>query len=135
MKKHGENLKKWKKKWVKLKLKLNSQPTQYWKNKFNKDNLKKKTSGGNTVAKQKPCKANTVVIHSIFFFKSYKANLSTSSIYKKNRQRLSKKKESILDKRNEKKMYKKGNKSEKKTRRESYSVLKKKTKKLKFQPA
>jgi len=36
MKKRGENLKK--KKWGKLKLKLNSQPTQYWKNKFNKDN-------------------------------------------------------------------------------------------------
>jgi hypothetical protein len=34
-----------------------------------------------------------------------------------------------------KKMYKKGNKSEKKTRGESYSVLKKKTKKLIFQPA
>jgi hypothetical protein len=33
-----------------------------------------------------------------------------------------------LGKRNEKKMYKKGNKSEKKTRGESYSVLKKKTK-------
>ena len=29
-------------------------------------------------------------------------------------------------------MYKKGNKSEKKTREESYSVLKKKTKKLNF---
>ena len=94
MKKRGENFKKWKKKWKKLNLKLNSQPTQYWKNKFNKDNFKEKTCGGNTVAKQKPCKENTVVIHSIFFFKSYKANLSASSIYKKkNRQRLSKKKE------------------------------------------
>ena len=81
MKKRGENLKKWKKKWGKLK--LNSQPTQYWKNKFNKDNFKEKTCGGNTVAKQKPCKGNTVVIHSICFFKSYKTNLSTSSIYKK----------------------------------------------------
>jgi hypothetical protein len=40
-----------------------------------------------------------------------------------------------LGKRNEKKMYKKGNKSGKKTRGESYSVLKKKTKKLNFQPA
>ena len=27
------------------KLKLNSQPTQYWKNKFDKDNLKKKHVG------------------------------------------------------------------------------------------
>jgi len=45
MKKHGENFKKWKKKWVKLKLKLNSQQTQYWKNKFNKDNLKKNMWG------------------------------------------------------------------------------------------
>ena len=34
---------------------------------------------------------------------------------KKNRQRLSKKKKSILGKKNEKKMYKKGNKSGKKT--------------------
>ena len=68
MKKRGENFKKWKKKWGKLKLKLNSQPTQYWKNKFNKDNFKKKTCGENTVAKQKPCKGNTVVIHSIFFY-------------------------------------------------------------------
>jgi len=32
-------------------------------------------------------------------------------------------------------MYKKGNKSEKKPRGESYSVLKKKIKKLNFQPA
>ena len=39
-----------KKKWGKLKLKLNSQPTQYWKNKFDKDNFKKKTRGENTVA-------------------------------------------------------------------------------------
>jgi len=71
MKKRGENLKKWKKKWgkLKLKLKLNSQPTQYWKNKFNKDNFKEKTCGGNTVAKQKPCKENIVVIHIIFFLK------------------------------------------------------------------
>jgi len=34
-----------KKSWGKLKLKLNSQPTQYRKNKFNKDNLKKKHVG------------------------------------------------------------------------------------------
>jgi len=40
-----------------------------------------------------------------------------------------------LGKRNEKKKYKKGNKSGKKTRRESYSVLNKKTKKLNFQSA
>jgi hypothetical protein len=40
-----------------------------------------------------------------------------------------------LGKRNEKQMYKKGNKSGKKTHEESYSVLKKKTKKLNFQPA
>jgi hypothetical protein len=61
-----------KKKWEKLKLKLNFQPTQYWKNKFNKYNFKEKT-----------CGENTVVIHSIIFLtkKSYKANLSTSSIY------------------------------------------------------
>jgi len=29
--------------------------------------IKKKTCEGNTVAKQKPCKENIVVIHSIFF--------------------------------------------------------------------
>ena len=117
-----------KKKWEKLKLKLNFQPTQYWKNKFNKYNFKEKT-----------CGENTVVIHSIIFLtkKSYKANLSTSSIYKKkNRQRLSKKKKkSILGKRNEKKCTKKETKAKKKTRGESYSVLKKKTKKLNFQSA
>jgi hypothetical protein len=39
MKKYGEIF--LKKKWGKLKLKLNSQPIQYEKNKFNKDNLKK----------------------------------------------------------------------------------------------
>ena len=39
-----------------------------------------------------------------------------------------KKKKSILGKRNEKKMYRKGNKSEKKTRGESYSVLRKRQK-------
>jgi len=116
MKRHGENLKKWKKKLGKAKAKTKFSTNSILKNKFNKDNFKEKTCGGNTVTKQKPCKRNTVVIHSIFFFlKSYKANLSTSSIYKKNRQRLSKKnKKSILGKRNEKKMYKKGNKSEKK---------------------
>jgi hypothetical protein len=99
-----------KKKWGKLKLKLNSQPTQYWKNKFDKDNLKK-TCGGNTAAKQKPCKGNTVAIHIVFFFfeKSYKAKFSTSSTYKKNWQRLfsKKKKKSILGKINEKKTCKK----------------------------
>jgi hypothetical protein len=68
--------------WGKLKLKLNSQPTQYWKNKFDKDNFKK-IYGGNTADKQKPCKGNTVAIHSVFFEKSYKTKLSTTSIYKK----------------------------------------------------
>jgi len=40
-----------------------------------------------------------------------------------------------LGKRNEKQNIKKGNKNGKKTCGESYSVLKKKTKKLNFQPA
>ena len=90
MKKRGENFKKWKKKWGKLKLKLNSQQLNIEKNKFNKYNFLKKTCGENTLVKQKSCKGNTVVIHSVFFYKkSYKANISTSLIYKKNRQRLS----------------------------------------------
>jgi len=55
--------------WGKLKLKLNSQPTQYWKNKFDKDNLNKKTCGENTAAKQKTCKRNTVAIHIFYFLK------------------------------------------------------------------
>jgi hypothetical protein len=116
MKKHGENLKKWKKKWGKLKLKLNSQPTQYWKNKFNKNNFKEKTCAGNTVAKQKPCKGNTVVIHSIFFKKKKATKLISqpAQYIKKTDKGYLKKKKSILGKRNEKKMYKKGNKSEKK---------------------
>ena len=46
-----------------------------------------------------------------------------------------KKKKSILGKRNEKKCTKKKTKAKKKPRGESYSVLKKKTKKLNFQPA
>ena len=65
-----------------------------------------------------------------YFKKSYKANLSTSLIYKKKPTKaiLKKTKKSILGKRNERKIYKKENKSGKKTRGESYSVLKKKTK-------
>ena len=76
-----------KKKWGKLKLKLNSQPTQYWKNKFDKDNLKtKKTCGGNTADKQKPCKGNTVAIHSVFFFlkKATKISSQPAQYKKKN---------------------------------------------------
>jgi hypothetical protein len=65
-----------KKKWGKVKLKLNSQPTQYWKNKFDKDNFKK-TCGGNTAAKQKPCKGNTVAIHIVFFFLKKATKLSS----------------------------------------------------------
>jgi hypothetical protein len=54
------------------KLKLNSQPAQYWKNKFEKDNLKKKNMWGNTAAKSKSCGENTVAIHNIFFYKKTK---------------------------------------------------------------
>jgi hypothetical protein len=114
MKKHGENLKKWKKKWVKLKLKLNSQPTQYWKNKFNKDNLKKKTSGGNTVAKQKPCKANTVVIHSIFFLKATKLISQLAQYIKKTDKDYLKKKSQFWIKEMKKKCTKKETKAKKK---------------------
>jgi hypothetical protein len=59
-----------KKKWGKLK--LNSQQLNIEKNKFNKYNFLKKTCGENTVVKQKSCKGNTVVIHSVFFFKKKK---------------------------------------------------------------
>jgi hypothetical protein len=88
----------------KAKAKAKFSTNSYWKNKFDKDNLKK-TCGGNTVAKQKSCKGNTVAFHYVFCFeKSYKAKFSTSSIYIKNWQRIfSKKKESILGKKNEKK--------------------------------
>jgi len=84
---------------------------------------------GNIVAKQKPCKGNIVVIYSFFFKKSYKANLSTSSIYKKNRQRLSKKKKSILGKRNEKKSKKKETKAKKKNTWGELQCFKEKDKK------
>jgi hypothetical protein len=115
MKKRGENLKKWKKKeWVKLKLQLNSQPTQYWKNKFNKDNFNEKTCGGNTVAKQKPCKGNTVVIHSIFFFKATKLISQPAQYIKKTDKSYLKKRESILGKRNEKKTVQKRKQKRKK---------------------
>jgi hypothetical protein len=85
----GKNLKNEKKTWGKLKLKLNSQPTQYWKNKFDKDNLKK-TCGGNTAAKQKPCKGNTIAIHSVLLFlkKATKLSSQPAQYIKKNRQRL-----------------------------------------------
>jgi len=77
-----------KKKWGKLKLKLNSQ--RY--------------------------KKNTVIIHNIFFKKSYKANLSTSSIYiKKKTDKGYLKKKSILSKRNEKKCTKKETKAKNNT--------------------
>jgi hypothetical protein len=63
--------------WGKLKLKLNSQRTQNWKNKFDKDNLKKKTCGGNAAAKQKPYKGNTVAIHSVCFLLKKATKLSS----------------------------------------------------------
>ena len=113
MKKRGENLKKWKKKWKKLNLKQNSQPTQYWKNKFHKDNFKEKTCGGNTVTKQKPSKENTVVIHSIFFLKATKLISQPAQYIKKNRQRLSKKKSQFWVKEIKKKCTKKETKVKK----------------------
>ena len=64
------------------KLKLNFQPAQYWKSKFDKDNFKKINTWRNTAAKQKPCGGNTVAIHNIFFL-NYKAKFSTNSIFKK----------------------------------------------------
>ena len=48
------------------KLKQDYQPAQYWKNIFDKDNLKK-NMWGNTVRKQKLCRRNTVAIHIVFF--------------------------------------------------------------------
>ena len=69
-------MKNMKKKWGKLKLKLNSQPIQYWKNKFDKDNLKK-ICGGNTATKQKPCKENTVAIYIVFKKKTKATKLSS----------------------------------------------------------
>jgi len=65
------------------KLKLNSQPAKYWKNKFDKDNLKK-NMWGNTAAKQKPFGGNTVVIHSVIFEKTTKLN-SQPIQYEKNK--------------------------------------------------
>ena len=69
MKKRGENLKKWKKKVGKAKVKAKFSTNSILKKiNLTKIIFKKKTCGGNTVAKQKPCKGNTVVIHNIFFF-------------------------------------------------------------------
>jgi len=64
------------------KLKLNFQPAQYWKNKFDKDNFKKISTWRNTAAKQKRCGGNTVAIHNILFL-NYKVKFSTNSIFKK----------------------------------------------------
>ena len=91
---------------------------------------------GNTVAKQKPCKGNTVVIHSIFLKKKATKLISQPAQYiKKIDKGYLKNKKSILGKRNEKKCTKKETKAKKKTRGGSYSVFKKITKKLNFQSA
>jgi len=68
--------------------KLNFQPAQYEKNKFDKDNFWKtidKKSCGETLWQEKIMWGNTVTIHNVFFFqeKKYKAKLSISSIWKK----------------------------------------------------
>jgi len=73
MKKRWENFKKWKKKVGKAKAKAKFSTNSILKKKINKDNFLKKTCGENTVVKQKSCKGNTVVIHSIFFFLKKKA--------------------------------------------------------------
>jgi hypothetical protein len=70
-----------------------------------------------------------------FFLKATKLSSQPAQYIKKSTKTIFKKKESILGKINEKKTCKKKEtKAEKKTRGESYSVLKKKTKKLNFQP-
>ena len=59
-------------------MKLNFQPAQYKKYKFDKDNFEKKSikkiMQGNTVARQKSCGGNTVAIHSVIFEKTTKLN-------------------------------------------------------------
>jgi len=62
------------------KLKLNSQPAQYWKNKFDKDNLKK-NMWANTAAKQKLYGKNTVAIYNVFFKKNYGTKFSICLIF------------------------------------------------------
>jgi predicted Zn-ribbon and HTH transcriptional regulator len=61
--------------------KLNFQPAQYEKNKFNKDNLKKnyeKRHMGKHCSKAKIMWGNTIAIHSVL--KSYKVKFSINSI-------------------------------------------------------
>ena len=64
--------------------KLNFQPAQYEKNKFDKDNFEKKIDKktyGKTLQQEKIMWGNIVAIHNVFFQeKKYKAKLSTSSI-------------------------------------------------------
>jgi hypothetical protein len=68
MKKRGENFKKWKKKVGKAKAKAKFSTNSILKKiNLTKIIFWKKTCGENTVAKQKSCKGNTVVIHSVFF--------------------------------------------------------------------
>jgi hypothetical protein len=59
--------------------KLNSQPTQYEKNKIDKDNSAKK----NHKKRKKNHVGNTVAIYNVLKKKYYKTKFSTSSILKK----------------------------------------------------
>jgi len=55
------------------KLKLDYQPAQYWKNKFNKDNFLKKYVRKHCI-KTKLYRGNTIAIHIVFFKKTTKLN-------------------------------------------------------------
>jgi hypothetical protein len=69
---------------------------------------------GNTVANQKPCKGNTVVIH-IFFLKATKLISQPVQYIKKKTDKGYLKKKSILGKRNKKNVQKKKQKRKKNT--------------------
>jgi hypothetical protein len=65
-------------------IKLNFQPVQYEKNKFDKDNFRKKIDKktcGKTLEQEKIMWGNTVAIHNVFFQdKNNKVKLSINSI-------------------------------------------------------
>jgi hypothetical protein len=103
-------------------MKLNSQLTQYEKNKIDKDNSEKKK---NHKKEKKTMWRNTVAIHIVLKKKNYEAEFSTSSILKKITKTILKKKhKKIKKKEREEEEDNFGRKKQKKTKKNMWGKLK-----------
>jgi hypothetical protein len=103
-------------------MKLNSQLTQYEKNKIDKDNSEKKK---NHKKEKKTMWRNTVAIHIVLKKKNYEAEFSTSSILKKITKTILKKKhKKIKKKKREEEEDNFGRKKQKKTKKNMWGKLK-----------